>query len=169
MDNRNKLHINWKINLGRIPLLIFDMNTWFGNVSQCICNLMGFVCCCTSYSTSFEILKFFEARMYLSTQIFLLYMSTKICPSLLIIHILRKSTNNSWCGNLQSISNNLIILAQFTHFLSFIPILIHGSMHDYNSRAQVYSANMKTKYYSYFSTNIFGLFYTIALCHGLIQ
>ncbi len=121
MDNRNKLRDNWQINLGHIPLLILDMNIWFGNVSQCICNLMGFVCCCISYSTSFEILKFFEARMYLSTQRLLLYMSTKICPSLLIIHIVRKSTNSSWCGNLQSISNNLIRLAQFTHFLLSSP------------------------------------------------
>jgi hypothetical protein len=54
--------------------------------------------------------------MCLSTHIFLLYMFAKICPSLLIIHILRKSINNSWCSNLQSISNNLIRLAQFTDF-----------------------------------------------------
>ncbi len=56
MDNRNKLHVNWQINLGHIPLLILDMNIWFGNVSQCICNMMGFVCCCISSSTSFEML-----------------------------------------------------------------------------------------------------------------
>ncbi len=165
MDNKNKFHVNWQINLGHI----LDMNTWFGNVSQCICNLMGFVCCCISYSISFEILNFFEVMMCLSTHIFLLYMFAKICPYLLIIHILRKFINNSWCGNLQSISNNLIRLAKFTHFLFFIPILIHGSIHDSNSRAQVYGANMKTRYYSSSNINIFGLFYNIALCHGLIQ
>jgi D-alanyl-lipoteichoic acid acyltransferase DltB (MBOAT superfamily) len=70
---------------------------------------------------------------------------------------------------LQSISNNFIELAQFTHFLSFIPTVINGSIHDSNSRAQVYGANMKTRYYSSSSINIFGLFYTIALCHGLTR